>query len=410
MAKIKALWAWLLGSKKRWIGAIVIIIVLILAISKVSSSGKNKITYQTTAVTKGTVVSTISASGKAVSTSIFSINTQATGVVSKVFVKDGDKVFAGQTIAEITLDSDGQLANARAFASLISAQNAYRSTQASLANVYDQIKGHDTDETFAMKETRTKAEVANDNAYVNLAPAALSYRETSPVITSPFSGTIQSVDLVEGMVLAANSSSTTGASSQNVAVIKGDSLPIVNVTLTEIDVPSVKVGQKVTVTFDSLTDKTFTGTVATVDRVGSTVSNVTGYGVNIKLDSDSDAILPNMAATANIITATAADVLVVPSSAIHTDTNGTYVQVLQNGRPIQVSVETGISSDTDTEITSGLTEGQEVITSVVSPTSATSAGSTSPFSIFGGGSNTFRGAGGTGGAVRINAGAGGRGN
>lgn len=406
MKKLQGFWAWLRADRKRLIGAGVIILLIIFGVSRVLASAKNKTTYQTATVTKGTIVSTISASGKAISTNVLTINTQATGVVKAVYVKDGDKVFAGQRIAEITLDSDGALANARSYASWIAAQNSYRSTQASLANVYDQIKGHATDESFAMIETRTKAEVANDNAYFNLAAAALSYQEVSPIITAPFSGTIGSVGLVEGMVLA-GSSSTTTISSQRVAVIKGTAFPIVNVTLTEIDVPGVLVGQKATVTFDSIPDKTFTGVVATVDRIGSTVSNVTGYGVNIKLDTDSNEILPNMAASANIITQTKTDVLTIPSSAIHTDTNGSYVEVLRNGSPVEESVETGISSDTDTEITSGLTEGEVVVTSTVSASSATTTTTNSPFSIFGGGNSTFRGAGGgTGGAVRINTGGG----
>lgn len=408
MKKLRDFWAWLKADRKRLIGAIVLVVVVLIGWRVSAARAAAKPRYQTATVQKGTIVSSVSASGKAISTNILTINTQATGVVKAVYVKDGDKVFAGQKIAEITLDSDGALANAKAWQNLSSAQNSYRSTQASLANVYDQIKGHATDESFSMIETRTKAEVANDNAFTALAPAGLAYKQTSPVITAPFTGTIESIGLVEGMVLENTSStSTTGSSTstaQRVAVIKGTSLPIVNVNLTEIDVPRVLVGQKATITFDSIPDKTFTGVVATVDRIGSTVSNVTGYGVNIKLDTDSPEILPNMAASANIITQTKSDVLIVPSSAVHTDTNGSYVEVMQNGNPVQVSVETGISSDTDTEITSGLTEGEVVVTATTSA-STSAATSTSPFSIFGGNS-TFRGVGGGTGAVRINAGGG----
>jgi RND family efflux transporter MFP subunit len=407
-------WAWLTFSKKRWIAALVVVLIIIIGIWRITSSASGKVQYQTATVAKGTVVSTISASGKVLTTNTLSINTQASGVVKKVYIKDGDKVVSGQKLADIQLDSDGTLANAKAYASLISAQNGansannnYRSTQASLAVIYDQIKGHDTDETLAQKETRTKAEVSNDNAYdqtksaqANLVSASYSYRLTSPIITAPFSGVVGSVGIVEGMVLS-SSTSTTNINSQRVAVIKGDSLPVINVSLSEVDVPNVAVGQKVTVTLDSITDKTFTGVVATVDRIGTVASNVTSYGVNIKLDSGSDLILPNMAATADIVVDTATDALYVPSTSLITQNGTTYAKTLVSGREVDVEVVTGISSDTDTVITSGLTEGTTVITGT---TSNTSTGSSTGTSVF---SSSLRGIG--GGAVRTN-GTAGRGN
>jgi membrane fusion protein, macrolide-specific efflux system len=387
-------WAWLTFSKKRWIAALIIILVVAIGVWRITSSASGGVQYQTATVTKGTVVSTISASGKVLTTNTLSINTQASGVVKKVYIKDGDRVTAGQTLAEIQLDSDGTLANAKAYASLISAQNGvnsannnYRSTQASLAVIYDQVKGHAADETLAQKETRTRAEVANDNAYdqtraaqANFVSSSYSYRLTSPTITAPFSGIVGSVGIVEGMVLS-SSTSTTNINSQRVAIIKGDSLPVISVSLSEVDVPNVAVGQKVTVTLDSITDKTFTGVVATVDRIGTVSSNVTSYGVNIKLDSGSDLILPNMAATADIVIDTATDALYIPSTALITQNGTTYAKTLVSGKEVDVPVETGISSDTDTVITSGLTEGETVITGTVSTSSsATKSTGTSVFS------------------------------
>jgi len=386
-------WAWLTFSKKRWIAALVIILAVAVGVWRIAASASNKVQYQTGTVTKGTVVSTISASGKVLTTNTLSISTQASGVVKKVYIKDGERVTAGQTLAEIQLDSDGTLANAKAYASLISARNSvnsannnYRSTQATVANIHDQLKGHDTDETLAQRDTRTKAEVSNDNAYdgtvqaqANLVSAEYSYRLTSPTITAPFSGVVGSVGLVEGMVLS-SSTSTTSINSQRVAVLKGDSLPVVNVSLSEADVPHVLVGQKVTVTLDSITDKTFTGVVATVDHVGTVTSNVTSYVVNIKLDSGSDLILPNMAATADIVIDTATDALYIPSTALITQNGTTYAKTLVSGKEVDVPVETGISSDTDTVITSGLTEGTTVITGTTSSTSTSSSTGTSVFS------------------------------
>lgn len=401
MKNLKSLWTWLLADKKRWIIAILLIVGLsYLVYSKTKTT---PVTYQTSTVQKGTIVSTISASGKALTTNILAIDTQASGVVKKVYVEDGAHVKAGQKIAEITLDSAGALANAKAYASLVSAQNSvnssnnsYRSSQASLANVYDQLKGHDSDETLAQKETRTKSEVSNDNAYdslrsasANLVSASLSYRLTSPYITAPSSGIIQSVNLVEGMVLT-SSSSTTNINSQRAAVIRGDSYPVVNVTLSEVDVPNVKVGQKVTVIFDSIADKTFTGVVATVDRVGTVSSNVTSYGSNIKLDSQSDLILPNMTASANIILETKTDVIKVPSVSLITVSGQNKLKTLVNKEEVDVNVETGISSATEVEILSGAKEGTEIITGTVTSSTSTASSAKSVFSTGGFGTRVGR--------------------
>lgn len=374
-------------AKKHWKMTAIAAAILVCSISYMVYRGTStaKTTYQTAKIEKGTLISSISASGNVLTTNTLSISTESSGVVKKVYVKDGDKVYIGQKLAEITLDSAGTLANTKAWASLTAAQNSYRSSQASLFNVYDQIKGHESDETFAQKETRTKAEVTNDNAWANLVTANLTYKQTSPIITAPFSGIIGSVNLVEGMVLT-SSNSTTSINSQRVAVIKGDSLPVVSVSLSEVDVPKVKVGQKVVVTLDSVSDKTFTGLVATVDRVGSTSNNVTSYIANIKLDSSSDAILPNMAATANIILETLTDVLIAPTASIETQNGISYIKVLKNGNQTLIEVTLGLTTDDGAEIKSGISEGETVITGTSSSSSKSTTTSTkSVFSSMGGG-------------------------
>ena len=78
-----------------------------------------------------------------------------------------------------------------------------------------------------------------------------------------------------------------------------------------------------------------------------------------------------MTVTADIITEVHADVLAVPNSAVKTSTSGSYVQILQNGAPVDQTVEVGISTDSYTEITSGLAEAQEVITQTVNPNAST---------------------------------------
>jgi macrolide-specific efflux system membrane fusion protein len=405
--KAKDFWGWLRADKKRLIGAVVIVLLLAFVIFRLHASASGKVQYQTATVQTGTVVSTISASGKAISTSILPINTQTSGIVNNVYVKDGDKVVKGETIATVTPDTTGEQTYAQALSSYISAKNSvdqannsYYTLQAAAFAASNKFSTDPTlqnlnqdDPAYVQANDAWLAAQANflnqknqvNQANINLSNASINLANSSPTITSPYTGTISNVNLVSGMVITASTNSTTGAvSSQRIAVIQNSATPIINVTLGETDVPNVKIGQKATVTFDSITNETFTGVVATVDRIGTVSSNVTSYGVNIKLDSGSDQILPNMAATADIITATATDALYIPSAALVTQNGQNYAQVLQNGKEVQVPVEVGISSDTDTVITSGLTEGETVVTGTVSATS-TSSSTRSVFSTGGGG-------------------------
>jgi len=380
--------------------ALLLLVSLVFLVFKSRQGKSQKVAYQTAKVEKGTVVSTISASGSIVSSNFIPVDTTATGVVKSVFVEEGQKVYQGQKIASIELDFEGQQRLASAYSSLVSANNALnaannnlRQAEASLEKVYDDIKGHDTDETFAMKETRTKAEVAKDNAYDNLknaqaslSVASLNYRMASPLILAPISGTVGSVGLANGMVLggSSNQSSTTSSSQTRVAVIVTEGNPIASFNVSEIDIPKVKQGQKAIVTLDSIADKTFTGKVVGVDRVGVTSSGVTNYPVLVQLDNSSSEILPNMSASVNIILETKTDVLTVPNTALVENSGEYNVQILQNGKVVNVPVKVGISSDSLTEIVSGLKEGDEVITGTVSSASSNRTNSSSPFSSFGG--------------------------
>jgi len=364
---------------------------------RTSNDDKEQV-IQTTQVTKGTIVSSVTVSGNFISSNIENVTTQASGTVSKVYISDGDEIYAGQKIAEIDLDIQGQQNQASAYStyisavnSLNSANNSYRLTQASLAVVYDEIKGHDEDETLEMKEERTRAEVSNDNAYdsvktaqARLSSAALSLRTTSGNITSPASGTVKSVTIAQGMNIGAAETASGARANQRVATIATRGLPIATFNISEIDVSIINPGQKATITLDSIADKTFTGIVVSVDRVGSITNNVTTYPVIIQLDTSSDQILPNMATTASIIIDSKSDVLIVPSQSVKYQDGQELVTLMRNDREQNVSVETGIFNDTQIEIISGLNEGDIIITGTSTSTNQTTQGRSGGF-MFGGG-------------------------
>lgn len=378
-----------------------------------------KVSYQTETVTKGTVISSVTGSGTVSTANSASVNTKASGVVKAVYVKDGDMVSSGDKIAEVDLDMSGQQNASSALASYQSAKNnvesariAFYTTQSDMltnwkdhyelatSSTYQNADGtpntgnralaeyYVSDNTWLASEAKYKNQQnVLAQAQSSLNSAWLSYQEASGIIYAPITGTVSGLSLQVGSVISTTTSSTATVSSTKVASIKTDAPPTVTVNLTEIDVPKIKIGNKATVTFDALADKTFTGKVISVDTSGSVSSGVTTYPAVILLDVQSSEILPNMAASANIITAIKNNVINVTSTAVQKQSDGSYlVQVMENGTPQNVTVEIGLSSDTKIEITSGLSGGETVVTSTITTGSTTPrSGTTSVFGSFGGG-------------------------
>lgn len=148
---------------------------------------------------------------------------------------------------------------------------------------------------------------------------------------------------------------------------------IAEVTLNEVDVAKAKVGQQVTLTFDAIDGLDIAGSVSEIDSVGTISSGVVTYAVKIAFDTQDDRVKPGMSVTAAIITNVKQDALLVPSSAVKNKGVNKTVDLYNNGTPTTMTVETGISNDTKTEITSGLKEGDTVVVQTINSSAATPA-------------------------------------
>ncbi len=392
---------------------IVLVIVLLgLFLLLRSRSTSNKLTYQTATATRSTLISTVTASGTIVATNNIDVTSLANGQVAKVYVKEGDVVFKGQKLFDITLDTTGEQRRSQALSSYLSAKSSLNSANSNYytlqaaefaANskfINDAVARNlaTNDPTYIQENATWLAAEANFNNQQNsvsqtqasLTSAWLNYQLTAATITAPISGTIENITVVPGMAISTTSGTT-------IASIQTPGNPVATVNITEIDATKVKGGQKVTLTFDSIPNATFTGKIAGINKLGMVTGGVTNYPATIEFDSSSDQILPSMAVTAAIITNIKDNVITVPTGAIITQNGQTVVRVLKNGQITNSPVTTGSTSDTDTEIITGINEGDEVVTSVITSNTGSTSSSTSPFSgqlRFGGG-----GFGGGGGAA-----------
>jgi HlyD family secretion protein len=226
-------------------------------------------------------------------------------------------------------------------------------------------------------------------------------------ITAPFDGIIASVPVITG--------DNVGSGTTLASIITTKDLAVV--TLNEVDVAKVALGEKATLTFDAIPNLTIAGEVSEIDSVGTVSQGVVNYNVKISFDAgNSDGVKPGMSANAAIITNVAQDVLMVPSSAIKTlpaqagAGGASFVQMFDTPPPAPTDgllgsisatpprnqpVQVGISNGTSTEIISGLNEGDEIVTKTIASTAKTPTATATP-SILG-----AAGGGRVGGSVRI---------
>jgi HlyD family secretion protein len=238
-------------------------------------------------------------------------------------------------------------------------------------------------------------------------------------VRSPSDGVILQKYVEQGTIITSGLSlSSTGTSILQI----GDTTKMyVNVSVDETDIGSVDVGQPVEVTVEAYPDVPFEGKVARIDPQAKVEQNVTTFNVRVEIDNSSPTfrlLKPGMNATCEFIVGEKENVVAVPTDAVRTDDNGSFVEIAQGGVPAppdpsaktppdpdalvdvktrRVAVEVGLEGNDSVEITKGLKEGDTVVTQTIE--AATQAAG-SPFAGGGGRGGGGRGGGGGGGGRR----------
>ena len=387
--------------------AVVCIVVLALAAffvyRGVSGTATAAPTYTTGTAQKMTLTSSVSGTGNIEYPNTASVSPKVAGTVKDFSLKLGDTVKEGQVLFALDnpqLDVDvanAQNAHDQAVLAVDTANLNLLSAKSSLASTYG--SSHTALAAKQATAAVTSADLAVQAAENAVTSAEIALQDAKDnaaarTVTAPIAGVITALSLENGDELQASSG---GTSSSAPLTITDPAAYDANLTLAESDIGSVKVGQKAVLTFDALPDLTLSGKVTRVDTAGTNNSGVVSYTVIVTPDLIDPSVKGGMTVSVNIITNVASDVLAVPSAAVKSATDGSkYVQILQNGQPTDVTVETGTSNDSYTEITSGLTEGQEIITATSTAGKSTTATTTrsSGSSFGGGGGGIIQGGGG----------------
>src|SRR6266540_2161237 len=209
-----------------------------------------------------------------------------------------------------------------------------------------------TDSDVAIQQSSVvQAEQSLKQAQLKLEQATLK---------APFAGVVSAVNIVPG-----SNASSSGASSATAAVSLIDRSTLhVDLKLSENDVARAQLGQPVDLTIDALKDWKAQGTVSYIAPSAESSNGVVTYRVRVDFP-DSDAhVKVGMTANLTITTAKKDGALMVPNTALLPKGAGHVVQVLnaEGKTKREVEVQTGLTDGANTEITSGLNEGDKVVT------------------------------------------------
>ncbi|GAA3809256.1 HlyD family efflux transporter periplasmic adaptor subunit [Sphaerisporangium flaviroseum] len=354
----------------------------------------------TTRVTRGTVLSSVSASGSVESGRARSLSFSTSGTVEKIYVEAGDKVTKGQILARIddtaaqedldaaaaSLDAadDGDTSTASGYSQYVQARNAYRDAKRT-------VDGTVIKAPFAGTVTAVNGTVGGSSTGSGASSSSGSGASSSS--GSGSSGGGSSGGTGAGASTASSGSASSGSSGGFIDIADTKRLQVVG-DFTESDVTKLKLGQPATVTFDALPGVTASGKVTLIDPVSQTSNNVVQYSATISLSDVPKTVRLGQTTSVQVIVSKADNVLTVASSAITTAGGQNTVTVLENQKQVTRRVEIGIKGDSTTEIKSGLNEGDQVVR-------ATTGTSVNPQGGFPGG-----GFPGGGGGIRIGGGGG----
>jgi HlyD family secretion protein len=211
-----------------------------------------------------------------------------------------------------------------------------------------------------VKDGPTQDDIAAAQFAVDAAQATLD----NAILLAPFAGTVTEVNVSTGDLVNAGDSAFR---------IDDLSSIYIDLSVSEVDLPDLKVGQQAVVEFDAIPDKQYTGEVTEIGIVGTNSQGVVNYPVTIKITDSDASIKPGMTASVSITTAQDDNVLLVPKTAIKTTGGQRMVTVLFNGQQISVPVTLVMTSDGMSEIQSDqLREGDTILISGTSSSTSTS--------------------------------------
>ncbi len=368
------------GSKWLWIAAAGAIAILAPVLWWRQAASRANVAYALSPVTMGSVSRTVTATGTVNPVLTIIVGSYVSGPIQQLYCDYNAQVLQGQICAKIDprpyqtvvdqnkanlavakaqLDKDKAnliytKANSERLAQLSKTQAVSQDQADSSKNAYDQAVAQIVFDEATIQQRQGELEAALVN---------LEYTN----IVSPVNGTVVSRNVTAGQTVAASFQTPT------LFLIATDLTQMqVDANVSESDIGGVKVGNRTTFTVDAYPKRTFEGVVAQVRQSPQTVQNVVTYDVVIGVNNKDLALKPGLTAATRIVAEERHDVVRVPDLAFRykpsqsdlagaAPREGAFIWVLRNGKPVPVTIKTGLDDDTYTEVLEGLKAGDQVV-------------------------------------------------
>lgn len=392
-------------QRKRWIilgsGAAALVLIVVVASSALRPNhtiDPDKLAM----VERGDIARSVVATGKIEPLTKVEVKSKASGIVEKIYIDAGDRVKAGQLLAELDKEQL-QAAVGEARANLEAAEATKQAAEASyqknlvdaegpdvpflksdMDRAHDSYKQglialnamQDAEKNYQLAVNRqmsaqrnvqvSKAQVSQAEAQIAQCKAALDNADENlryATITSPIDGEVLSKDVEVGD--AVSSILVLGSQATLVTTLGDTSEVYVKGKVDEADIGKVYLGQPARIVVESFKDKTFQGRVTKISPLGEEKDNVTTFEVRVSIVNATGELRANMSANAEIILEEKKGVLLIPEGAVIFDRDkNASVEVpdpkSDTGRR-RVAVKLGISNGVKAELLSGVSQGQQVV-------------------------------------------------
>jgi len=320
---------------------------------------KEQITWQQVKVTRGDLTVSVSGSGKLEISDEANLGFGVSGRVEEIFVEENDTVKKGEVLAELDTGAlelavtQAQVARAQAELALAEAQAALDEARYDLDILQRRHVSYEQQRVAKLQISAIEQQIQTAELQIKQAeqsiPEAQKQLEWATIV-APFAGIVNSVAVDEGDTVVAGQSI--------VHLIDITNLEL-KIDVDEIDIPQVKIGQRVIIEVDALPDVSLEGGVASISPLSKEESGLVLYEVTVALTVlEGFELRAGMSATGNIVIDERSDVLLLPNRAVVEDNQGNTVVKVAIGEQIEEKpIVAGISDGLQTEILDGLEEG-----------------------------------------------------
>lgn len=333
------------------------------------------VAVQVETVARNTIAAENRVSGKISADNETVIMIASTAKCTAVYFEAGDQVEAGDVLC--TLELGSALANYNA--ARIGYNGAVQSynDQKAVLDRQVQLAADNVSNTKALFEIGAASQLEVDQAELNYSNAvagrnsaltqlesgiqsaksglaqldtALEHVDADGNVIAPMAGTLVTMSAVENSFIS---------NSMPLAVIDGPDQMRVSVSVSEALVPKISIGAEADV-YVSAVDESFTAVIRSVEQAANLQTRL--YTVTLAVPADVGGLLSGMFADVTFFTDVSRDAVVVPAEAILTSGGVQYVYVVESGTARYVEVTTGLTGNGVTEVTGGLTAGQQLVT------------------------------------------------